>query len=400
VAWRLPVSSVRLFWALALTVSGAIVASSLAATVVITRNAEVLADARNRSLRIATSVTEFRRHLSLAEEEVATTLVSGEPESAPGRARYEAELLQAGPSLTNAGLVDTGESTDDIAMLAERLTRYAALVETSRAYPVGSTFSHLARATARDELVPTAGRVRRTAEQDVLDAAVEVSGRGSGYAMAALVIALIVLLASAALVAGRTRRLVHPALVAAAIILLGNIVVLSGSLPFQTQQMRTAARAEIATYIDANATAFLLFDLRADELDAVAASGDVESRYAEFSIDAGALAARLDDGSPDDRVLLPSMQAYTDSVAEVEERDQRGDHRAAVDDTLSGDSAVSYREARALAVSTVDRAAADLARQLDATLGAGVTQALPAWSGLAAAVLTVAGFWARGRRYR
>lgn len=398
-AWRVPLSSRRFFLAVAFTAAGAVVAGSLIAALVSARNAEAVADARDRRLRIASSVTEFRDHLSAADGEVAAELVSGEAMSPLGRSRYETELLGAGPSLTAAGLVAEGASAEDIRGLAEGLARYADLVETSRAYPVGSTFVDLARNGAREELVPTADRVRTTAERQMTDAAERGGGPASAVAGLCLLIALAVLVMSAVLVAGRTRRLLDPLLMAAVAILAANGGVVGTGLWSQSRQLRAAASVEIDAYVASNANAFALLDLRVEEVDAVAL-GNGDPFYAQFRRDAEVLLDRIAEDPTNAGVLLPAVRAYSEAVAEVETLDARGDNGGAAVATLQEDSDLSYGEARRVALDTVNRSATELEGRLDAAAGADVEPLVPIGLGIASAASAMAGVLTRGKRYR
>lgn len=409
VAWRMPGGSRRFFLAIALIVAVTVAAGGLAAAVVSARNAAELAEARDRGLRIATSVTEFRGHLSAADAVVAATLVSGEPETPVDLAHYQAELLQAGLALTDAGLLATGRDAEDIAALAAGLVRYADLIDTSRYYPVGSTFSGLARSIAHDDLIPTADRVLRAAELRMVRAADRVGGPVGTLVIAVVAAALGVLVGAAALVAGRTRRLAHPMLAAATVVLAANLVILTVSLWPQGRELRAAAQpaeqgeyGEIDAFLTANAAAFALYDLRVTELDAVASGADGQDLYAQFQNSAAGLIDRLSDQADpaDGGAVLEAVRAYVAGVAEVEALDAGGDNVAAGAAALDGGSAIGYREARSAVVDTVNRSAADLTDRLEVAADANVEPLLPLGLGILAAGLAAAGVLARGRSYR
>jgi hypothetical protein len=400
-AWAASSSSRRFFFVVTLVLATSILLASGIATGVAVRNAAAVADARDRGLRVASSVTEFRNHLSLADAEVATTLVSGELASPLGRARYEAELLQASLSLTDAGLVATGRNTDDIETLATRLARYAGLVETSRHYPVGSTFYDLARTVVRTELVPIAARVRRTAEQEVKRSADRVTGPFTTIAVAGLVLAPLVLIGSATLVAGRTHIRFHVLLVVAGVALVVQLGAVGTSLWSQRGEMQSAADGEIEAYVDANAAAFTLFRLRSYETDAVASQGTGEVSYDRFQDGARSLVDQL--GPDREGAALSTMrravEAYVDSVDDLERLHGDQGRSAAVETTLEGDSAIAYRTARGLATSAVNRSTADLTERLGSAADAGVAWLLPVGLGIGAAALATAAVLQRGWDY-
>lgn len=97
-AWKTISSSRRFFLAVAAAAAASIILTSVLAAIVAVRNDAAVEDARDRGLRVASAVTEFRNHLSLADATVATEMVSGErvPAPDPDRAQYESELLDAG----------------------------------------------------------------------------------------------------------------------------------------------------------------------------------------------------------------------------------------------------------------------------------------------------------------
>ena len=404
-AWAIaPGSSRRFFEGIAVTVFLVVVAASALAATAATRNATVTAHARARGLRVAESVTRFRNHLSLADAEVATTLVTGHEANALGHARYEAELLAASLSLTDAGLVATGRNAEDISTLAEGLVRYAGLVETSRAYPVGSTFHTLARDQVREVLVPTADRVRRAAEDEVGAATGAATGRWVAVALLGLALAVVVLAAAMMLVAGRTRIRLHPVLAVALVGLVVELLLVGRGLTSQRHELRSAARDEIAGFVAADAAAGGLFDLRGEQASAlVAAANGRSDPYDEFRSAAADLEAQLGAGGARPvglRTLRPAVSAYIDSVDQVAALDAQGDHDEAVSRTVDGSSAIAYRTARRLAVSTVNRATRDLEVRLDDAADAGVAWPLPLGLGGALGLLAAGGVLRRGWDYR
>lgn len=400
-AWQPSRGTPRLFVTLAVGVTLVTVTASLTATLISARNAATVADAQDRGLRVASSVTEFRDLLGAADSEVAGPLVSGEEGSSLSAARYQADLLAAGLALTDAGLAATGQDADDIAALAEGLARYADLVETSDNYPAGSIFSRNARELARGELVPTADRVRRSSEQQLSDAAGSVGGPVAASSAGGLVVALVVSIGAALIVAGRTRRFAHPALLGAAALVVVNIVVSGTALVAQSRELGRAASDEVEDYLAANAIAFSLLDLRADELDVVADLGGsgAQDRLDE---DAAALVVGIEEGPEVVRALHLPAQAY---VAAVQEALDGGTGGAGNDEgegraTLGGAPALAYREVRGLAGDTVTATEVALSDRLDAGADSGVAPLVPATLGLAAAGLAAAGVLVRGRRYR
>lgn len=377
---------------------GSLLSGVLAATVA-SRNAVAAAEARDRHLPVAASITAFRDHLGAADEEVAGSLVSGDPPSPLGLSRYEAEILEAGPSLTAAGLVGGGDDAGDIAALAESLARYADLVETSRAYPVGSSFAHVARDLARDDLVPRAAAVRAEAEDEMAATADRGAGPAGAVALTGLTVALAVGAAVALLVAGRTRRLIHPLLVVGIAVLAANLAMTGSGLWTQGREFGAAEAGEIEALTAANSYAFALLDLRVDEMDAVA-SDDAGPAFARFRRQAHDLLDRLETEEGAAGVLLAGVRAYVAAVAEVEGSALGGDRDAAAAATLEGTSLLSYREVRGIALDVVTRSATDLERRLDAAAGAGVQPLVPLGLGAAAGTLASGGVLARAWRYR
>jgi len=403
VAWVIAKTSTRRFFVLlAVATFVVIVAASALAAVAAARNAAATDKARDRGLRVAESVTRFRIHLGLADAELATVLVTERAETPFNRSRYEAELLDASLSLTDAGLAATGRNADDIGTLAAGLVRYAGLVETARQYPIGTTFHDLARDEVREVLVPTADRVRRAAEGQVEAAAGDRTTRWAVVAIGGLVLALVVLVVVVVLVAGRTHVRLHLLLVAALVGLVVELTLVGPGLWSQRNRLEAAGDDEIAAFTAANAAATGLFDLRTVQTTAVAARGGGEADFERFDAAAEALADGLAASGARTaglRTLRPAVAAYVDSADDVAGLAAEDRHREAVAATVDGGSAIAYRTARRLAVSTVNRSTRDLGVRLDAAADDGVAWPVPLGLGTAVAVLAAGGVLRRGWDY-
>jgi hypothetical protein len=401
-AWKLwKASSRRFFVVLAVLVPSIVMLASVYAAMVATSNAAAVAAARGRGERVATSITEFQEHLSQANDEVAATLVSGDEQSSSSRARYEAGLLASSLALTRAGLDATGQDAERVEMLAADLDRFATLVVTSRAYPVGTRFYRDARATARDDLVPRANRTRTSAQSQLSGSADEVAGPRTAVAIAGLALALVTLVLAATLVAGRTRIRLHPAFLVAGGLLVVELVVVSLGLWTERDELQTAAGAEFAAYVDAQEAATTIFDMRTAETDAIAGIGDVADRYADFESSAAALGAdssATSQAATDPETLPGAVTDYADSVEEVRALAASNDD-AAAEATVEGRSAIAYRSVRGLTVSLMNRSTDDLTARLDAAADAGVAWPVPLLLGGAAAVLAAGGVLRRGQAY-
>lgn len=402
VAWRIPLSTRRLFLALAAGVVAAILASSLAAAWVAARNGETISDTRESGLDVASAATEFRTNLAAADALAASTLLSGGQEQPETREAYVGSLADASAALADAALVARDEDRADIETLAVGLTDYAGLVETGRAnsrqgFPVGAAYSNQARALARDDLVPTADHLRRVGEQRVARAANSVSGPVGAIAVVVLVLALVVLVVSAAVIAGRSRRLTHPALLGATVMALLALVVVTAGILSQSRELRAAATTDIEAYVEANDAAVTVSNLRVTEISAVAAHGSGDPLYSEFSSSAEDLTTRLE-GRP----TLAPVQAYVDVVeGQVRATDlESGDNQAAAGNTLDGASLDAFQAADTAASEAVDQAFTDLSDRFDGAADAGTHPAIPIVLGVVAAALAASGTLARARRYR
>lgn len=401
-AWRIPLSTRRLFLALAVGVVVAIVGSSLAAAWVAARNGDTISDARATGLDVAGAATELRTNLAAADAQAASTLLSGGLEQPATREAYEGNLEAASAALTDAALAARDDDGADIETLAVGLTDYAGLIETARAnsrqgFPVGAAYLSQARVLARDDLVPTADHLRRVGEQRVARAANSVGGPVGAIAVAVLVLALAALVVSAAVIAGRSRRLTHPALLGATVAALLALVVVTAGIVSQSRELRSAATTDIEAYVEANDAAFTVSNLRVTEISAVAAHGSGGPLYDDFSSTAGDLTAELE-GSP----TLAPVQAYVDVVdGEVRATDlDSGDNQAAAEITLDGASLDAFEAADTAAGEAVDQAFVDLGDRFDSAADAGVNPAVPIVLGVVAAALAAAGTLARARRYR
>ena len=434
-AWRVPLPTRQLFVTLALVAAAALAFSGLVAGWVANRNANIIDDAREQGLDLATAVTEFRTNLAAADAAAAATLIAAGLESTESRAQYDADLLEASRALTDAGLVARPEDREDIREMANGLVTYAGLVETSRAnsrlgFPVGSAYLNQARDLANDDLVPRADRLRREGERRVAQASNSVGGPMSVLAVLLLVAAAVVLAGCAALVAGRSRRVIaHPALVGSLVAIVAALGVMLYGIVSQASDLRQAASDEIDAFVAANSTSSGLSNLRVTEISAVAARGSGAAIYDDFDTQATELLAGLEAaGGDSDAPLVSDLRTRIDDYVTVvrdgvRATDEDGDNRAAAVTALSlepGGSALAYdiaatgqkveNEAGVLsppsppdpasAAGLVERETADLEERFDAAASAGVHPALPVALGVLAAVLAVAGTLARGRRYR
>lgn len=283
-AWRIPLPTRRLFIVVAVAVVVTILAASLAAAWVASRNADTVADARETGLELAQAATDLRISIAAADADAASTVLAGGTEAPEAEAGDSdvSHLASANQALTDAALVATDDDRDAVEALAARLTDYTGLVETAQAnsrqgFPVGAAYLDQARALAHDELVPTADQLRRVGEQRVARAANSVGGPLGVVAVGALVLALGALAMSAAVVAGRSRRLIHPALVAAAGAAIAALVVVTAGIVSQSRELRAAATGDVDTYVAANDAAFVVSNMRVAEISAVAAHGDRKS---------------------------------------------------------------------------------------------------------------------------
>jgi hypothetical protein len=120
-AWAVPGPSRRFFVVLGVALPLTAVLSSGVAAIAAARGVAASSEARDRDMQVAKHITEFRDHISLANGEFGTPLVSGRSPTPLENARYEAELLSAGQSLTDAGAAATGEDAGKIADLAPGL---------------------------------------------------------------------------------------------------------------------------------------------------------------------------------------------------------------------------------------------------------------------------------------
>jgi hypothetical protein len=419
-AWRVPLPTRRLILTLALVAAGALVASGLAAGWVAARNAETIADAREQGLDLATASSEFRTHLAAADARAAATLIAGGLEDPESRAAYDADLLAASRSLTDAGLVGTNADREDIRAMGDGLVRYAGLVETSRAnsrqgFPVGSAYLNQARHLANDDLVPRAERLRRVGEQRMARAANRVGGPVGALAVFLLVVALVVLVGCATLLAGRTRRIAHPALLAATVAVIAALVVVTGSITAQSRELRQAATGDIDAYVAANEASSALSDLRVTEISAVAARGSGAALYEQFHADADALRGLLAEAPGDEAGIAELDRRVGDFLAavdQVEATDTGGDNRGAAvlaQSTEPGGSAGAYEAAAGgtaderetgTAAGNVETERLDLVDRFDAAGDADISPLVPIVLGILAAVLAAGGTLARGRRYR
>ncbi|MGH9211561.1 MAG: hypothetical protein ACRD2C_12890 [Acidimicrobiales bacterium] len=410
-AWRIPLSTRRLYRVLAAGVVAAILASSLAAAWVASRNADTIADARQTGLQVASSATEFRTRLAAADAQAASTLISGGLEDPDTRNSYVENLEGASQALATAALVATEDDRDDIESLATGLTEYSGLVETGRAnsrqgFPVGATYLGQARSLASDDLVPTAGHLRRVGEQRVASAANSVGGPIGAIAVGVLVLALLALLASAAVVAGRSRRLTHPALLAATVAAVVALVVVTVGILAQSRELRAAATTDIDDYVAANDAALAVSTMRVDEISAVASHGSGAPLYDEVAESARTVTDQLTRDSSQGP-LVEAVERYAAAVEAVRATDlDDGDNQAAAASTLGEDdqdeatSAEAFRAADAAATEAVDDALGRLSTRFDAASDAEIHPLVPIALGVIAAALAGAGTIARARRYR
>jgi hypothetical protein len=403
-AWAIPLPTRRLFGLLAWLTAGVLVAGSLAGAVVTTRNAATIDRARDQGLGIARSATTFRTELATADAVAAGTLIDGGLESPQSRASYDRHLLQASRALTNAGLVAADDDREDVTALADGLVRYAGLVESARAnsrlgYPLGAAYLGQARRLANDDLVPRAERLRRVGEQRVARAANTVGGPGVTAALALLVFGVLLTLAAGAVLAGRTRRVLQPALAVAALVAVMVTAMVAGNVDRQSSRLRRAATADISRLIAANDASSALANLRVTEIGAVAAHGSGAALYDEFHQDARELTHRL---AGDDAQIGAGLRlaAYTDAVARVRARDEKGDNAAAAASTLSGPSSSAYAVVQGQAARQVTEASDALAVRIGQARRDRLPPLLPLALGLAAALAAAVGVLARGRRYR
>jgi hypothetical protein len=416
-AWAIPLSTRRLFLALAVTVAGMLATSGVAAAWVAMRNADTIADARVSGLGLSSAVTELGTRLAASDADAATMLLSGGQDGPVARSGYDPDLLDTGRplagyhphlvlaarALADAGVVATDDDRGDLRTLNDGLVRYSGLVETARTNarqgnPVSAAYLEQARTIAQVDLLPLTSRLRRAGEQRMASAANSVGGPVSAVTVGLTAAASVMLAAAALVVAGRSRRLAHPALLVATAGAIGALVVVTASIWSQSRELREVATTDIGAYVTANEIAADLSDLRVTEISAVAAQGGGEASYEDFHQDADRLAQRLD--GPDGADLLAALQGYVDQVEAEEAADEPSGSQRAAASALRGASATQFRVADDTASNAVVRAQAQLEDRFEAVADAGVEPLLPAVLGLVAAALAASGILDRGRRYR
>ena len=393
----------------------ALVLSSVAAAAVAARNADTIADARDNGLGMAQAATNFRTHLANADALAAGTLITGGLETTAQRAAYDEQVLLASEALTQAGLAATDDDEELVNALSDGLVRYAGLVETSRAnsrqgFPVGAAYLDQARSEANDVLAPQAEQLRREGEQRMARAANSVGGLLGGVAVLLLIVGIVILVGCGAVVAGRTRRFAHPALLLAGVAAIAALVIVTGGIVAQGNELRRAATGDIDRYVQANENANALSDLRVTEIDAVAAKGGGAPIYEDFADDAAELegADGMSAQSPSDpgTTGFTALTAYAEAVVgddatSVRELDiTAGKNVDAAESTREGASKEAYDSANSVLTGFVTDADGALDDRLGAAADANVNPLLPLLLGGLAAGLAVAGILARGRKYR
>ncbi len=393
----------------------ALVLSSVAAAAVAARNADTIADARDNGLGMAQAATNFRTHLANADALAAGTLITGGLETTAQRAAYDEQVLLASEALTQAGLAATDDDEELVNALSDGLVRYAGLVETSRAnsrqgFPVGAAYLDQARSEANDVLAPQAEQLRREGEQRMARAANSVGGLLGGVAVLLLIVGIVILVGCGAVVAGRTRRFAHPALLLAGVAAIAALVIVTGGIVAQGNELRRAATGDIDRYVQANENANALSDLRVTEIDAVAAKGGGAPIYEDFAADAAELegADGMSAQSPSDpgATGFSALTAYAEAVVGDEATSVRelditaGKNVDAAESTREGTSKEAYDSANSVLTGFVTDADGALDDRLGAAADANVNPLLPLLLGGLAAGLAVAGILARGRKYR
>jgi hypothetical protein len=237
--------------------------------------------------------------LADADATATSTFLTGGLEPAARRARYRADLVVAGGSLTTLARASASPAARRaVGVIADRLPVYAGLIETARTenrrgLPVGAAYLRQASALLQGGALPAARDLYALAAGGL---AVDYrSGTGSGALILAAV-AAVAWLASLLLVqrhlARISRRVLNLALIAATVIELVLSVWLLIALGVQQSALARAQRQGSDPVEILSATRILAARAQSDESLTLAARGGDAQHAADFDAVARLLAGR------------------------------------------------------------------------------------------------------------
>ncbi|GAA4407769.1 hypothetical protein [Tsukamurella soli] len=375
----------------------------------------------HRSGPLAVAAQNIYRALSDADATTNSGFLAGGQEVTADRARYTADIAQAGTALALATSAQTSAAAADpdspVAVLTSGLPVYTGLVETARAdnlqgFPVGAAYQREASNLMRTRLLPAAESLYRT---QVAERTADQDSAG-GFPWLELLFGLVllaVLVVAQWFVWRRSRRRVNLGLAlataAAAIsllwVLLASLVVMASV---------HASRTDGSTQTDILTQARIAaLNARADEtltLVARGAGGAYEKDYRAMQSDDDGLLDRAADLATDatvrqdERTARAAVDAWNATHAAVRTADDSGDYPAAVQlavGTAPNGSAAAFDSvdrSLAHAISTTnsafERNASDAEDALIGAVWAVIVLALVSAAG------AVAGIWQRLEEYR
>ncbi|MGH3810461.1 MAG: hypothetical protein ACRDRU_28345 [Pseudonocardiaceae bacterium] len=183
-----------------------------------------------RIAAVTPDAAELYRSLADADATATSGYVSGGLESAPVRARYDADIARAADRLVHAAsrLPEGDPAADQVATIGAQLPVYTGLIETARVHnrlglPLGQSYLDSASRVMRSTILPAVEQLR----QRQIAALAAAYQRGSAIPFAVLLIGAAVLagvIDHAVLERRRTNRVLNTGLVAAGVALVAALL--------------------------------------------------------------------------------------------------------------------------------------------------------------------------------
>lgn len=320
------------------------------------QHASAAADVVAVSEPLSLDAEQIYQSLSDADATAANAFLAGGLEPAAARQRYQADISAAAIRIEAAARSATGS---DLTTLSADLPVYAGEVETARAdnrlgLPLGAAYLREASELLRTQMLPAASHIYANEDDQLTTASAQATG------LPLMVIAILVglaigyvLLRTSRWLTRHTHRVFNAGLVAALAAVVVSLVWLASAFVIGRGELLHAqqygsgpaeafARADVAT-----------LQAHADEsLTLIDNSGD-DSYQADFLVQqkrlgpgtgtllAAVTAAPVVAGAPGPGVAADA-RAWYQAHAALRAQDDSGDHTAAVNSTLSGDSATRF----------------------------------------------------------
>jgi hypothetical protein len=271
--------------ALSLVAVASILLSLLAGTATLRRSG-VAKDLRDRKAAVMLDLLAFDASIREADAAATTGFLAGGVEPTRQRKRYDDAIAKAARSLASVSAsIETGYR-NEVALIAEKLPEYTALVSTARAnnrqgFPSGSAYIRASSSLLREQVLPETAKLEERALSEFKS---RYGDLGIGGFLAAFLVlgafGVAALLLFQKWVAGTFHRKLNVGLAGSTLALLASMVIALITATGQMQRASGAIYDGLRPSLDVSNTRVRVFSAKADDALGLIGRGNADSSFA------------------------------------------------------------------------------------------------------------------------